>query len=108
MKTYAQQAEDIVSGDRNESYGDPEEDFRGVGLMWTGLLQAKLAPGASISSVDVALMMTALKLRREAHKPKADNLIDAHGYLICLERIRAQQTDQLASIFVDGVPIHTL
>jgi hypothetical protein len=30
-------------------------------------------------------MMTALKLRREAHKAKPDNLIDAHGYLLCAE-----------------------
>jgi hypothetical protein len=30
-------------------------------------------------------MMTALKLRREAHKPKPDNIIDAHGYLLCAE-----------------------
>ncbi len=77
--------------------------------MWTGLLQAKLAPGAAIDSADVALLMTALKLRREAHKPKPDNLIDAHGYLLCLERIRkANELCSIESIYMDGVPIHTV
>lgn len=31
--------------------------------------------------------MTALKLRRHAHKAKDDNLVDAHGYLLCAEWI---------------------
>lgn len=32
-------------------------------------------------------MMAGLKLRRHAHRPKDDNIIDAHGYLLCLEWI---------------------
>lgn len=30
-------------------------------------------------------MMVGLKLSREVHKHKADNVIDAHGYLLCYE-----------------------
>ena len=53
--------------------------------MWSGLLNTKL--NAQLTAVEVGLMMAALKLRRHAHKPKDDNLIDAHGYLDCIEWI---------------------
>ena len=82
---YADKAADCVLGDRNADYGNPHEDFAGIALMWSGLLNAKLK--AHITAQEVALMMTALKLRREAHKTKADNVVDAHGYLLCLEWI---------------------
>ena len=82
---HAQSASSLVLGDRNASYGTPATDFAGVALMWTGLLSEKLA--ANITATDVALMMAALKLRRHAHRPKDDNIIDAHGYLLCLEWI---------------------
>jgi hypothetical protein len=82
---YADKAAELVLGDRNADYGTPHEDLGGIGLMWTGLLNSRLKPGVAITGQDVALMMTALKLRREAHRPKADNIIDAHGYLLCAE-----------------------
>ena len=75
----------LVLGDRNESYGSPHEDFAGIALMWTGLLNTSLK--RHLTAQDVALMMTALKLRRHSHKPKDDNIVDAHGYLLCLEWI---------------------
>lgn len=83
--THADTAIKAVLGDRNADYGDPHPDFAGIALMWSGLLNTKL--NDRITARDVALMMTALKLRREAHKPKDDNIVDAHGYLLCLEWI---------------------
>lgn len=87
----ADKAVSLVLGNRNDDYGHPGEDFRGVALMWSGLLAAKLAPGAQVTAEDVALLMVALKLRRHAHRPKEDNLVDAHGYLLCLEWIERNQ-----------------
>jgi hypothetical protein len=83
--THADEAARLVLGDRNDAYGNPDADFAGIALMWTGLLNTVLK--RHLTATDVSLMMTALKLRRHAHKPKADNLIDAHGYLLCLEWI---------------------
>ena len=83
--THADTASTLVLGDRNTDYGSPDADFAGVALMWSGLLNTKLKE--RITKEDVALMMVALKLRRQAHKPKDDNLVDAHGYLICAEWI---------------------
>lgn len=82
---HSETAHSLVCGDRNAAYGSPDADFRRIAAVWTGIIGEKLA--APISSVDVALMMTGLKLVRHAHKAKDDNLIDAHGYLICAEWI---------------------
>lgn len=83
--THADTAATLVLGDRNADYGSPDADFAGIALMWSGLLNTALS--RHLTASDVALMMTALKLRRHAHKAKPDNLIDAHGYLLCLEWI---------------------
>jgi hypothetical protein len=85
--THADTAAELVLGSRNDDYGNPHPDFAGIALMWSGLLNTKL--NAQLTAVEVGLMMAALKLRRHAHKPKADNLIDCHGYLDCVEWIEA-------------------
>lgn len=84
---HADTAASLVLGDRNSDYGTPHPDFAGIALMWSGLLNTKL--NASLTASEVGLMMAALKLRRHAHKAKADNLIDAHGYLLCIEWIES-------------------
>lgn len=81
-------AKKLVLGDRNADYGDPRPDLDGVALVWTGLLLNKLKPGAFITAEDVALLMVGLKLRRETVKPKADNGIDAHGWLLVHEWVQ--------------------
>ncbi len=83
--THSDTAAKLVLGSRNADYGSPHPDFAGIALMWSGLLNTKLS--AQITAVEVGLMMAALKLRRHAHKPKDDNLVDAHGYLDCIEWI---------------------
>ncbi len=83
--THADKSAELVLGSRNDDYGSPKPDFDGIALMWTGLLNTRL--NAPLTAIDVGLMMTALKLRRHAHKAKDDNLIDAHGYLTCVEWI---------------------
>lgn len=55
--------------------------------MWSGLLNTKLKE--QLTPVEVGLMMAALKLRRHAHRAKDDNLVDAHGYLTCIEWIES-------------------
>ncbi len=68
---YANEAVKIITGDRHESYGHPGDDLGGIALMWSGLLNTRLSQ--PLTGKDVA------------HKPKPDNLIDAHGYLLCAE-----------------------
>jgi hypothetical protein len=100
--THADTAAGLVLGSRNDDYGNPHPDFAGIALMWSGLLNTKL--NAQLTAVEVGLMMAALKLRRHAHKPKADNLIDAHGYLDCIEWIEAGvKPEPLAEILASKV-----
>lgn len=100
--THSDTAAKLVLGDRNQDYGSPDADFAGIALMWTGLLNTNLRE--KLTATDVALMMTALKLRRHAHKPKDDNLIDAHGYLTCLEWIeKGKRPTPLASDLWDTI-----
>lgn len=83
--SHVAEAQRIVLGARNDDYGNPRPDFERLALIWSGILGEKLTK--PIAATDVALMMVGLKLNRHAHKAKDDNLVDAHGYLLCLEWI---------------------
>jgi hypothetical protein len=76
----------LTHSDRRNAYGTPAVVFAGYAKMWSGLLAKKLT--SDLTASDVALMMTALKLAREANHPGQDNVVDAHGYLILLEEIK--------------------
>lgn len=79
----ATQASTLVLGDRNDSYGGPAEDFKRVSETWSGLIRDKLK--APLTSQECIMMMIALKLCREIHKPKEDTRVDIIGYTLCLD-----------------------
>ena len=74
------EAKRITSSDRQDDYGHPREDFAHTASMWTGILAGKLRRGAEITAMDVPLCMIAIKLARQAHRHKRDNLVDIAGY----------------------------
>jgi hypothetical protein len=77
-----QEAERLVHGPRQSTYGHPLDNFQATAHMWTGSLYYKLKPGMTITPEDVAMMMVQVKLAREVNVPKRDNIVDAHGYLM--------------------------
>lgn len=81
----------LTHGDRRSAYGTPAMVFAGYAKMWSGLLAKKLRPGVDLDATDVTLMMTALKLAREANAQRDDNVVDAHGYLIMHEEIKEER-----------------
>lgn len=85
--SFSQQAEKLVLGERNSTYGSPLEDYSKTAKIWSGLLTHKLKPGEEITPKEAVLMMVGLKLSREVFKHTPDNLIDAHGYLNLAEWI---------------------
>jgi len=70
----------ITDGARQSDYGHPRDDFARTALMWTGILAGKLREGAEVTAEDVPLCMIAVKLARQSHRHKRDNLVDIAGY----------------------------
>ena len=67
-------ASELVNGDRRESYGSVREDFSRIARLWTIVL------GHECRAEHVPLMMICVKLSREIHAHKLDNLVDIAGY----------------------------
>ena len=70
----------ITDGARQSDYGHPREDFARTAQMWTGILAGKLREDAEVTAADVPLCMIAVKLARQSHRHKRDNLVDIAGY----------------------------
>lgn len=65
----------VINGERQDSYGNPEDSFAEIGTLWGWYL------GRALSPADVAMMMALLKFAREKNQRKRDNVVDACGYL---------------------------
>lgn len=73
-----QEADRLTAHDRNAAYGHPAEDFKRVAGAFNVLT------GHTITPEQVAIFMICVKLSRECHKHKRDNLVDIAGYAKCL------------------------
>lgn len=80
-------AKAIVTGEREQQYGKPEDNFRMIGNLWEIYLKARCLDscgGLDILPEDVAMMMSLLKIARIASgNYKADSFIDLAGYAAC-------------------------
>jgi hypothetical protein len=83
--TLADKAIELVYGDRYETYGHPADVYHHVAQLWSAYT------GKTITTEDVALMMVLFKIGREVTRHTDDNIVDAHGYLLVYERIRARE-----------------
>lgn len=69
------EAHRLINSARQDDYGPPADSFTRLAVMWSAYL------GHDVSAKDVAICLTLLKLSREAHRHKQDNLLDAAGYI---------------------------
>lgn len=75
-----EEAGNIISGNRDLQYGEPEESFTAIADLWNAYIDKTIA----LTAKDVAMMMVLLKVAREAAgQSKLDNLIDIAGYAAC-------------------------
>lgn len=72
----------IADTDRMADYGHPLDNFTRIAKMWSAILNTHISPE------QVGLCMIAVKVGRECHKHKADNLTDIAGYARTLELLR--------------------
>lgn len=71
-------AEKAVCGDREKSYGSPEDNFKMIANLWSTYT------GYPFTAQDVAAMMILLKIARVATGVnKDDNWVDIAGYAAC-------------------------
>ena len=73
----------ICDGDRTNDYGRPEDSYARIAEMWSIILRQP------VTARQVAQCMIGLKLVRDSHRPKLDNLVDIAGYALCAERCSA-------------------
>ena len=71
-------AEACVTGQREEDYGSPENNFKVIADLWSAY------SGVRFTGVDVAMMMSLLKIARIRSNPKTeDSFVDLAGYAAC-------------------------
>jgi hypothetical protein len=87
-----EEANSLVHGDRGAAYGHPIVDYECTAAMWQALIKRRYGVDVPLTPDFACLMMVAVKLSREAGKPKRDNLVDAAGYAecaaMCLEKMQ--------------------
>lgn len=92
-ETVLEEANRIIYGDREKTYGNPAKNFDATAELWNGYLRAKLVEqnghdyNWEITALDVAHMMILLKMARELHMHKRDNVVDMAGYAGCIQKM---------------------
>ena len=84
-KNILEEAFKIINGARKQAYGPVEESFEKIAQCWNAILGNKLKPEETISGVDVALLMIALKTVRHSVGQSRDDLVDICGYAALAE-----------------------
>jgi len=71
-------AQQCVSGDRDGTYGAPEDSFAAIGVLWQAYL------GIDLDQHDVALLLALMKIARAKANPQHDDSwVDLAGYAAC-------------------------
>ena len=92
------EANAIIYGDREKTYGHPSKNLRTIATMWNSYLVACGAMkegGGIIDEKDVAALMMLVKVARFANDPThRDNLVDICGYAALIERCDEQPKEE--------------
>lgn len=83
-----QEAEQLVTGDRNRTYGSPTQNFEDTATVWNVQLGHKLTE--PLTSGDVAMLMILLKVVRHKASKKRDNWLDIAGYAACGSEVESE------------------
>lgn len=82
-----EEAQTIVYGDREKTYGHPAKNLKTIASMWSAYMNNMDDGNFNITAKDVAAMMMLVKVARFANDPShRDNLVDVCGYAALIER----------------------
>lgn len=84
----ADYAVSLVSGDRQNDYGHPFDDFSRTAKIWGAIL------GTEVSAEQVALCMVGVKIAREVNRQKLDNTVDGIGYFLTLAMVQQERAER--------------
>lgn len=73
-------ASNVINGERQDVYGNPEDSFDGIAHRWTEYLKARYGFEHRLNKKDATFMMMEFKMERQKNQNKRDNLIDIAGY----------------------------
>jgi hypothetical protein len=71
----------LVTGDRQAAYDHPSKNFARIAALWSPIF------GVEVTPAQVALAMIQVKVARELHAHKKDNITDLVGYALTLEAV---------------------
>lgn len=85
------EAEQLITGDRNETYGTPTQNFSNIAAMLNVQFAHKLKDGVQFTGADVSQIQMITKLCRMIAQPKRDNYVDIAGYAACGWEVQEQE-----------------
>ena len=74
-------ASNIINGERQTQYGNPEDSFTWIAQRWNQYLKGRYGATFELNAEDATFMMADFKMARECNQRKPDNVVDAVGYL---------------------------
>jgi hypothetical protein len=80
-ETVCQEADRLVSHDRQDSYGHPFHDFSRTAKIWGAILDME------VTARQVGLCMMGVKISRHCNSSRRDNMTDAAGYAKCVHMV---------------------
>jgi len=83
-----EEANNIIHGDRQESYGTPWDNHGCTAVLVSTWLSRKYRKDIVIDAEDVCFFNILQKVSREANSHRRDNLIDIAGYTGNVEMIK--------------------
>jgi len=88
----------VAIDDRDDAYGNPRENHACIATLWTAFLRRRgVVVHEVLHSRDVAMMMVLVKVARDAHHPKRDNLVDLAGYAVVAGMCTPEEVKQTMS-----------
>lgn len=91
-----EEAQGVIWGDREKTYGDPGKNLRVIADYWNAYLRSRnFGDGPpDLQYDDVCNMMALLKIARLGNTPMhRDSMVDACGYIALMERVQKAIND---------------